>query len=74
VKVHFTKTKGKDNYKVMMMTIYGAELSKESNNKRKLPNRNKEAKQEHIYELKWNDNGMEKMKENEAYEKWSLRR
>ena len=37
-----------------MMTIYGAELNNESNNKRKWANRNKEAKQEHIYEL----NGM----------------
>jgi len=36
------------------MTIYGAELNNESNNKRKWANRNKEAKQEHIYEL----NGM----------------
>ena len=36
------------------MTRYGAKLNNESNNKRKWPNRNKEAKQEHIYEL----NGM----------------
>jgi len=34
------------------MTRYGAKLNKESNNKRKWPNRNKEAKQEHIYKLK----------------------
>ena len=56
-----------------MITRYGAELSMENNYKRQWPNGNKEAKQEHIYELKWNDNGKEKMKEKETYEKMELR-
>jgi len=37
-----------------MMTRYGADLNHDNNNKRKRLNRNKEEKQEHIYEL----NGM----------------
>jgi len=45
----------------------------ENNNKRQWLNVNKEAKQEHLYEFKWNDNGREKMKEKEAYEKMELR-
>jgi len=48
------------------MTRYGTKLNNESNNKRKWPNRNKEAKQEHIYEL----NGM--TMEEKYEEKWSL--
>jgi len=30
VKVHFTKEKGKHNYKVKMMTRYGAKLNNEA--------------------------------------------
>jgi len=56
------KAKGKHNYKVKMMTRYGEELNNESNNKRKWHNRNKEAKQEHIYEL----NGMTMEGKNEG--------
>jgi len=54
VKVHFTKSKGKGNYKVKMMTIYGAELSMDNNYKDNDRMNKRKPKEEHIYEL----NGM----------------
>ena len=60
--VHFTKSKGKGNYKVKMMTIYGAELSMDSNYKHNDRMNKRKLKEEHIYELngmtmKGNDEG-----------------
>jgi len=58
VKVHFTKAKGNDNYKVKMM-LEGAKLK----NKEKKPKYNfrmetRKTKQEHdTKSKKWNDNG-----------------
>ena len=48
------------------MTRYGVDLNHESNNKRKRLNKNKEVKQEHIYEL----NGL--TMEGKGEGKWSL--
>ena len=50
MKVHFTKAKGKGNYKVKMMTIMVQNLSMERKNERKDRIETKEEKQEHIYE------------------------
>jgi len=57
VKVHFTRAKGKDNYKVNMMPI-GAELKNmKRKNKEALSNGIRKQNKNMIQRVKWNDNG-----------------